>query len=346
MEERKEVTIYDIATRLNLSPATVSRGLKDYHHVNEKTKKKINDAAKEMGYRSNNFASNLRQQKTHTIGVIVHELNSNFVTSVLAGIENITTNANYDIVICHSSESYKKEVANANNLFHKRVDGLIAGLAFDTVDMSHYDPFFEKGIPVVFFDRVEENSKGAKVTIDNFKAGYEATEHLITQGCKRIAHVTSSLKRNVYVQRYNGYLSALRDNNIQYNEELLFVSDLKQESCMATAAKIAALRPLPDGVFTTNDLSAAICIQTFKEKGIAVPRDIAVVGFNNDIMSIIIEPKLTTINYPGMYIGEAAATQLISQLKGKSGAALTNSIVLKAELVIRESSMKTNVLIS
>ena len=146
MHKRKEVTIYDIANKLNISVATVSRGLNDDSVVSKKTRKKIADLAKELGYRSNHFARNLRQQQTNTIGVIVHELNSNFITSVLAGIEKVTSEAGYDLIIAHSSESYTKELANAKNLFHKRVDGLIASLSFDTKDLDHFKPFVDKVI--------------------------------------------------------------------------------------------------------------------------------------------------------------------------------------------------------
>lgn len=336
----KDITIYDLARELNLSAATISRALKDHPALNKNTKKRIVEKAEEMGYRTNNFASNLRKQKSHTIGVIVHELNSNFITSVLAGIEKVSTVSNYDLIIGHSSELAQKEVANATNFFHKRVDGLIAALAFDTENLNHFEPFFERNIPVVFFDRVEENSKGTKVIIDNFKAGYEATQHLIEQGCKRIVHITSNLKRNVYAHRYQGYLAALKDNNIAFDESLLIVHDLKKDSCIASANQIALMDPLPDGIFTTNDLTAALSIQVLKEKGIRIPEDIAVVGFNNDTISIIIEPKLTTINYPGISIGEVAATHLLNQLNGAKGTNNTNSIVLKSELIIRESSLK------
>jgi len=189
MKPKKEVTIYDIALKLDLSSATVSRALKNHPAINKNTKKKIQDAAKELGYRHNTFASNLRKQKTNTIGVIVHELNSNFITSVLAGIEKITTEAGYDLIIAHSSESFEKESANVLNLFHKRVDGLIASLAFDTQGLDHYKSFNDRSIPVIFFDRVEENSESTKVIIDNYKCGYQATKHLIEQGCKRIVLV-------------------------------------------------------------------------------------------------------------------------------------------------------------
>lgn len=340
MSQEKEITIYDIAETLNISAATVSRGLKNHPSISLKTKKRITITAKELGYRSNNFASNLRKQKTHTIGVLVHELNSNFITSVLSGIEKVTTVAEYDLIIAHSSETLKKEIANAHNLFHKRVDGLIASLSFDTENMDHFEPFFERGIPVVFFDRVEEKSKGTKVVIDNYMAGYEATAHLIEQGCKRIVHTTSNLKRNVYARRYQGYRAALKDNNIAFDDTLLFINDLKKESCIAAANVIAAMNPLPDGIFTTNDLTAALCIQTLKEKGIRIPEDVAIVGFNNDTVSIIVEPKLTTINYPGIDMGEVAATHLINQLQGGKGSTITSSIVLKSDLIIRQSSLK------
>ena len=136
MREAKEVTIYDIAKKLKISPATVSRGLAGHPGISKKTKKKIFDTVEEMGYRSNHFARNLRQKQTFTIGVMVHELNSNFITSVLAGIEKVTTEAGYDLIIAHSSESAQKEAANARNLFQKRVDGLIASLSFDTTDLD------------------------------------------------------------------------------------------------------------------------------------------------------------------------------------------------------------------
>src|SRR6185503_19149636 len=161
---------------LNISIATVSRGLNDDPVVSKKTRKKIFDLAEELGYRSNHFARNLRQQQTNTIGIIVHELNSNFITSVLAGVEKVTAEAGYDLIIAHSSESFTKEAANALNLFHKRVDGLIASLAFDTEGLDHYKSFEEKGIPVIFFDRVEEKSESTKVIIDNYKCGYQATQ--------------------------------------------------------------------------------------------------------------------------------------------------------------------------
>jgi len=340
MKPKKEITIYDIANKLDLSSATVSRALKDHPAINKNTRKKIQDVAKELGYRHNTFASNLRKQKTNTIGVIVHELNSNFITSVLAGIEKVTAEAGYDLIIAHSSESFKKESANALNLFHKRVDGLIASLAFDTEGLDHYQSFNDKAIPVIFFDRVEENSESTKVIIDNYKCGYQATQHLIEQGCKRIVLMTANLKRNVYAQRHKGYKDALFDNSIPYNENYVLIKDLSEQCGIEAAKQIVKMKPLPDGAFITNDFSAAVCMQTLKEFGIRIPEDIAIVGFNNDAIGKIVEPQLTTIDYPGIDMGEIAARNLINHLKGISNIKHTQTIVVRSDLIIRKSSLK------
>jgi LacI family transcriptional regulator len=340
MKPKKDITIYDIAQKLSLSSATVSRALQDNPAINKHTRKKIQDTAKLLGYRHNTFASSLRKQKTNTIGVIVHELNSNFITSVLAGIEKITTEAGYDIIIAHSSESYEKEAANALNLFHKRVDGLIASLAFNTKGLEHYRSFEEKGIPVVFFDRVEEKSDSTKVIIDNYKCGYQATQHLIEQGCKKIVLVTANLKRNVYAQRHKGYTDALYDYSIPFEKELVLIKDLSEQCGVEAAMQIMKMKPLPDGAFITNDFSAAVCMQTLKEHGVRIPEDIAIVGFNNDAISKIVEPQLTTIQYPGIDMGEIAARSLINHLRGVSNIRHTQTIVVRSELIVRKSSLK------
>jgi len=340
MGNEKEVTIYDIAKKLKVSPATVSRGLQDHPSISKKTKKKIFEMVEQMGYRTNHFARNLRQQETKTIGVIVHELNSNFITSVLAGIEKVTTEAGYDIIIAHSSESAKKEAANAKNLFNKRVDGLIASLSFDTTNLDHFKPFFDKGVPVLFFDRVEQDGNNTVVVIDNTRCGYIATSHLIEQGCKRIAHVTSSLQRNVYSLRYKGYQDALFDNKIPLDEKLLIVSDLSEQAGIDAAKQLIKMKPMPDGVFLTNDFVAAVCMRTLKEHGVRIPEDIAVVGFNNDAIGKLIEPALTTINYPGIDMGEIVARNLINHLKGISDIKQTNTIIVRSELIVRQSSIK------
>ena len=337
---KKDITIYDIAQKLSLSTATISRGLQDNPSISKKTRKKIQEVAKELGYRHNTFASSLRKQKTNTIGVIVHELNSNFITSVLYGIEKITAEAGYDLLIAHSSESFKKEAANALNLFHKRVDGLIASLAFDTKGLDHFKVYEEKGIPVIFFDRVEEKLASTKVIIDNYQSGYDATNHLIVQGCKRIVLVTASLMRNVYAQRHKGYTDALAKHNIPYKKQYVLIKDLSEQGGIEAAEAILKMKPMPDGVFITNDFSAAVCMQKLKQHGLHIPNDIAIVGFNNDAIGKIVEPQLSTINYPGIEMGEIAARNLVNHLSGVSNIKNTNTIIVRSELIVRGSSLR------
>lgn len=338
MTKAKEVTIYDIANQLNISSATVSRALKDQPVVSKKTKKQIFELAEKMGYRSNHFASNLRRRETNTIGFMVHELRSNFINSVLAGIENVTSDAGYDLIIAHSSENYMKEAANAKNLFHKRVDGLIASLSFDTENLDHFRPFLDKGVPVIFFDRVEKINNNPVVVIDNYKCGYQATQHLIDQGCRKIVHVTSNIARNVYSERYQGYRDALAANGLPFDESLLMINDLSEKAGIDSARQILAMQPAPDGAFITNDFVAAVCMRTLKENKIRIPDDIAIVGFNNDAIGNLIEPALTTINYPGQDMGEAAARHLIDHIKGNIQPIST--IIINSDLIIRRSSLK------
>ena len=339
--KKKDITIYDIAQHLSLSSATVSRALQDHPSIKKQTKQKVLNKAKELGYRYNHFAGSLRKQQTNTIGFLVHELNSSFINSVLSGIEKITTAAGYNLLIAHSSENFEKEIANAENFFNQRVDGLIASLTFETENLNHFKPFNDKGIPLVFFDRVEENNDhNTSVIIDNYKCGYQATRHLIEQGCRRIAISTSSLKRNVYRERHRGYKDALHDNGLTYSEKLVIINDLSEKAATENANRILKMNPLPDGIFITHDFSAAICMQILIDHGINIPADIAVVGFNNDDISKLVQPRLTTINYPGKDLGEIAARNLIDQLNNKNLLQITNRIIVRSELIIRQSSLK------
>ena len=230
MTREKDITIYDLARELNISSATISRALKNDPVVNKKTKKKIADLAEEMGYRSNHFARNLRNQTTQTIGVIVPSLNSYFMSTVIAGIENVVNSEGYNLIISQSSESVQKEKLSAATMFKNRVDGLLVSLAYDTDDISHFEPFFNKNIPFLFFDRVTHYKKCSNILIDNRKAGYEATTHLISQGCKKIVHITATPKRNVYIDRLQGYKQALADHSIKFRPENLIINNLSQEA--------------------------------------------------------------------------------------------------------------------
>ena len=340
MSNDREVTIYDIAKKLKISAATVSRGLQDHPGISKKTKKKIFDLAEQIGYRSNHFARNLRNQRTNTVGVIVPRLNSNFMSSVIAGIENLANSEGYNLIISQSSELTNKEAANAKTMFNNRVDGLLVSLAYDTKELAHFNSFFKKNIPVIFFDRVMEHRDCTNILIDNCKAAYEATKHLIEQGCRRIVHITAPPKQNVYVDRLKGFKQALADHKVKFKEEDVIVGDLSQEAGAEAAEKIVKMKPMPDGVFVSNDNCAVGCMLALKQKGFKIPDDIAVVGFNNDPVSKVIEPNLTTINYNGYEMGEVAARHLINHLNGISPIHTTNTIILRSEFIVRKSSLK------
>lgn len=340
MPGEKEVTIYDIAKTLNISPATVSRGLKDHPAISKKTKKLIFDLVDKIGYQSNHFARNLRNQKTDTIGVIVPRLNSNFMSAVIAGIESIANNQGYNLIISQSSESTIKEAANAKTMFNNRVDGLLVSLAYDTKEIEHFNSFFKKNIPVIFFDRVKDHKDCTNILIDNRKAAYEATRHLLDQGCKKIVHITAPQMQNVYVDRLKGYKDALSDYGIMFSEELVIIDNLSQEAGLRAADAISKMDPMPDGIFVANDTCAVSCILALKQSGIRIPEDIAVVGFNNDSVATVVEPNLSTINYPGYEMGEVAARNLIDHLNGVSILTTTNTIILRSEFIARASSQK------
>lgn len=339
MSSSKEVTIYDIAEALNISPATVSRGLKDHPGIRKDTKKKILEMARKMGYQHNTFASNLRRKSTNTIGIIVPRLNSYFMSTVIAGMEKVANENGYNVIISQSLESYKKEIASANTLFNSRVDGLIVSVASDTPDSDHFDMFFKKHIPLIFFDRVLERPGCTTIIIDNHRAGYDATRHLLDQGCRRIVHIAGNLNRNVYAGRLEGYKQALQERNIPYDPSLVISCNLSELCGVQAARQILEMNPRPDGIFAANDTSVVACMRELKHAGIEIPGQLGVVGFNNDPISKVIEPNLTTINYPGQEMGEIAASTLINKIT-KSGNSSLDTIVLRHELIIRQSSLR------
>ncbi|HSU27734.1 MAG TPA: LacI family DNA-binding transcriptional regulator [Chitinophagaceae bacterium] len=343
MSRVKDITIYDLARRLHISIPTLTRAPKDGPVVSKKTKKKIFGPAEEMGYRSNLFARNLRNQRTDTIGVIVPMLNSYFQSTVIAGIERVINREGYNLIITQSDENPLKEIAGAKTMFNNRVDGLLVSLSYDTDDLSHFEQFSKKNIPVIFFDRGEEHESFTNVLIDNRRAAYEATTHLISQGCRRILHITATSKRDLYIERINGFKQALLENELPFDENSLLYSNLSHEEGTNAADLILRMDPMPDAVFVSNDNYAAGCLLALKKAGLRIPEDIAIVGFNNDPVSKVVEPNLTTINNPGFEIGEMAANSLINHLKGLSPITATNTIMLRSELIIRASSLKSGV---
>lgn len=262
------------------------------------------------------------------------------MSTVIAGMENIATAEGYNLLISQSMETLKKEVDNVKTMFNNRVDGLLVSLSGETANLDHFDAFIRKGIPLIFFDRIREHSKCMGIVIDNYQAAYDATEHLLDQGCRRIMHIGGNPVCQVYAERLRGYRQALADHKIANDPKLVVTRDLSEKAGIETAYAILKMKQKPDAVFSANDACAIYCMRTLIEAGMKIPDDIAFVGFNNDPMSKVVEPNLSTINYPAYAMGEAAATQLISHLNGISNIQSTNIILLRSELVIRQSSVK------
>lgn len=343
MEKPKEITIYDIAKDLDLSPSTVSRALNNDPAISKKTRKKVFETAGRMGYRSNQFAKSLRlqQQPFLAIGVIVYQLNGSLVTAVLSGIEKVANEAGYGIIIMDSAGSVDKEIANAQSLFRRRVDGIIVFPVAESIGLDHFAPFAAKNIPVLILDRAGDLPQSISVVIDNARCGYLATSHLIEQGCRRIAHITGPIEDAVFAQRYDGYRAALKERDLPFDESLLIISELTEEASPAAARMLMKVQPAPDGVFVSGDLAAAVCIREFLDEGLRVPQDIAVVGFNDEVIGKLIRPTLTTIHYPGMEMGETAARNLVKHLTGIGNIDHIHALTIRADLIVRGSSLKT-----
>lgn len=337
----KEITIYDIAKALNISAATVSRALMDHPSVNINTKQRVQEAAENMGYRSNQMASNLRKRKSNIIGIIVGNLNSSFMSNVISGAEKVLSDAGYNLIISQSLDSITKEINIAQAMYNNRVDGLLVSLAYETENADHFESFVKRNIPLVYFDRVWPHPQCPGIEIDNVKAAYDITEHLITQGCKRIVHVTANSLSSVAADRFTGYKNALDDYQMGYDDSLLIKTDLTLKAGIEAAHSIMAMSKRPDAVFVTNDACAVSCMQELKRHGIRIPQDIAFAGFNNDTEASIIEPNLTTVNYKGYEMGEVAAKILIDRLNnGAQPAGANNKLIQKSDLIIRQSSLK------
>lgn len=330
-----KVTIHDISKALEIDSSTVSRALNDSPRVSQKTKAKILAKAKELGYQRNSLASNLRTNRTNTIGVIVPRISRNFFSSVIAGIEETAYEKGYNVVICQSLESLEREQKMAATLLSNRVDGVLISISMQTTSYEHLKPFKDYGAPIVFYDRPCDFENSSSVSIDDVDASFKATEHLILHGCKHIVHFGGPQEIKLYQNRKKGYLKALEKHGLPYSEDYFFSTKLSEKDGVAMAKKVLKMGNI-DGVYSANDTAAIGAIQYLKSQGVNIPKDIAVVGFNNDPISAVIEPSLTTINQPDFEMGKKATTLLIKQIKDDTS--LGESIVLTSELIVRDSS--------
>ncbi|HKK74627.1 MAG TPA: LacI family DNA-binding transcriptional regulator [Saprospiraceae bacterium] len=338
-DKKKDITIYDIASRLNVSASTVSRALRNHQSIGKKTKKAVQELADEMGYRPNKLASSLRTNNSKTIGVLVSWINRPFIASLIAGIENAAREKGYQVIICQSHDNVELEKEYLRALYNSRVCALITSLAMKTKDYSHFDLFTKHNIPIVYVDRIPKIDSVNKVQINNYQASFEATEHLIQQGCTRIAHFGGDPIQRIYENRRNGYVAALERHNLPLDPSIIFQAEhLSVEEGTRLAQQALSIRPAIDGIVCANDTAAVSAIQYAKSQGIKIPEELAIIGFNNDPICEIIEPALSSVHHPAEQMGEAALFRALDIIKQEESE--VDNITLGTHLIIRASSQR------
>lgn len=337
------ITIYDIARSLGISPSTVSRALKDDNIISRETRKKVKKTAEEMGYQPNSIASSLRNKKTLTIGVVTHRIDRHFQSNAISGIQDKAHEHGYNIIICQTNDDPEREVKQFQALFSSRIDGLIGQLSMYTRNYDHFQVFLENGIPIVLFDRVPKSLDVQKVVSDDIGGGYKATEHLILQGCRKIAHFTGALSLNIYEDRLKGYKAALEKYGIPFDPRLVFEFYLNTENTRQTARELLSDKnKRPDSIFAANDTSAIATIQVAKELNIPIPSELSIVGYANDPSGLIISPTLSTIDQSSYQMGQISTELLLKQISEKrpDKNKPPETFVLPVELIVRESSVR------
>lgn len=335
---KQKITIKTIAKELGVSTSTVSKALKDSHEISTETKEKIQAYANYYNYKPNSLALQLRNQKTKVIGVILPKIVHHFFSTVITGIEEGANAKGYNIIVCFSNESYKKEVETLKVLSNGSVDGLIVSIANETLknkDFNHFKDLVSEEIPLVMFDRVVDEILCDKVVVDDVGAGYKATKHLLDNGRKKIALITTPKHVNVGALRRQGYEKALIEEYIKKDNNLIIeideMLDIKKQIEPVFKEGI-------DGVFAVNEIYAANAMRIAKEKDLKVPEDLSVIGFTDGLISEYSSPSITTIAQHGFTMGKQAVELLIERIENESEIYKPKKIVISSDLKLREST--------
>ena len=336
------VTLKDIATELGVSMGTVSRALKDYPGISDKTKKAVKELAKKMKYRPNPIALNLKNQRSKIIGVVCPKLFHTFFSEVVSGIMDMADKHGYTVMLVQTNESYRKEVKETKVLSQSPLEGLLISATFETTNFGHIEQFLDYGIPVVQFDRISDQLQTSQISVDDYEGAYSATQHLIDQGCRNISLVRGRLIPLIK-QRVEGYKDALKANGLKYDENLIIetkTSDI--EEGIELASKVLELKPRVDAVFSLADVTALGLIDGLKRQNVSIPEDIAIVGFNDSTMSTLIEPSLSAVSQPAYEMGQIACDRLLNEIEivKNDDEPIFTSETLKTKLIVRNSSLK------
>jgi LacI family transcriptional regulator len=335
------VNIKWLARELNLSIATVSRALQDSYMVSEETKQRVLDLAKKANYRANPYASSLRRQKSKTIAVVIPEIANNFFSLAINGIDEVAQKNNYHMLIYLTHDSLEREISITQHLLNGRVDGVLISVSSETNTFNHLVELKKSNIPVVFFDRVCNEIDTVKITTDDYQSGFNATEHLIQNGCKRIAYLQISKHLSIGQKRFKGYIDALNKHDLPQDDSLVILGSMNADENHAHIKKMLASKKRPDGVFASVESLAISVYDVCQELGLRIPEDVKVISFSNLATAALLAPSLTTITQPAFAIGKEAATSLFQMLKNNKGL-IRRNIVLASTLVARASTRKTS----
>jgi len=336
-----KVTISDIAKELSITPATVSRALSNHPGISAKTKEAVQNTASRLNYKKNSLASSLKSGKTNVIGVIIPRVEINFFGSVFHGIESVANLNGYNVLIYQSNEDMEHEAKGIETFLSARVDGILASIAKGTVDYKHFLDVKARNIPLVFFDRANEDLGIPSVVIDDFKGAFLATEHLIKQGYKRIAHISGSKHSSIWNTRLKGYAAALSASNIPFDDSLIYVGNISIESGKE-AVKYFFERPNPpDAIFAVEDYTALGAIKELKNRNVKIPEDVGIIGFANEPFGEHITPALSTIDQQTELMGRESIKLLLELISSKEkDKAKKLKIILEPIPIFRKSSMK------
>ncbi|GEC71485.1 transcriptional regulator, LacI family [Flavobacterium flevense] len=339
MENKKKSTIKDIAAVLGLTPSAVSKALNDHPRISDKTKKAVKEAAIQLDYQPNYLSSALRKGKSNLVGVIIPRVNSHFFSSVVENIEKVLNLNGYNIIMTQSNELYAKECQEIDTLLKIQVDGIIASMANETTDLEYYQKIKSKGTELVLFDRGEEELNVDYVGIDDYKSSHLVVDHLVSQGCKRIAHIAGFNHIRIYKERIRGYKDALEKWNLALKYNWIIESNLRIEDGRRIMQQLLDAPEWPDAVYVAGDIAALGALQVLLENNIKVPEEIALIGFSDEPFTSLTQPSISTINQHSDQIGKLAAEAFLERINNPKKKTV-NRIILQPELIIRQSSSK------
>jgi LacI family transcriptional regulator len=337
------ITINDIARELGISASAVSKALKDSHEISEKTKKLVRECAKRLNYQPNPMARSLKQGNSKALGVIIPTIDNNFFSQVINGIESVAYSKGYNIIMTQTHESYELEVSNTNLLTVRSIDGLLISLSTETSDISHLKKLHEQGLPIVFFDRVSNEIDTHQIIVDNFMGAYEATRHLIHSGYRQIAHITSSVNVSVTSERFKGYEQALKENSIAVKENYIKYcphGGRDVEEIEKVLHELLNGDDRPDAIFTASDRITTTTLALLHKMKVAIPNDVALLGFTNSQLADVLNPSLTQVFQPAFEMGEKATKMLIGLIESRRPVTEFETVRLPAQLFIRDSTKR------